>query len=208
MSKSSIGNKIYFRQIVGTGLRQLPGDLGGDTAAAWTELIGVVLVHLQDHANRFRTAKSVSEGGEIEIVAGRIPHQAEPGLDAGDLGQGRYPQGAFPDRYLFDFQRQSADEIPNSGFHTVETSEDQHGPLDSRGDPTLGCLEICQNVVEAIAQVPDDVVVVERYPMSGVVYRCGTTDQNGVGHQLLQPGRGGEYILHSPGLHSNSDYNH
>ena len=118
MFKSSIGNKIYFRQVVGTGLRQLPGDLGGDTAATWTELIGVVLVHLQDHANRIRIAKSVSKGGEIEIVAGRIAHQAEPRLDAGGLGQGRYSQGAFPDRNLFDLQRQSADEVPNPRFHT------------------------------------------------------------------------------------------
>ena len=50
-----------------------------------------------------------------------------------------------------------------------------------------------------------DMAVVERYPVSGVVNGRGTTDQNGVGHQLLQPGRGNEDSLHPPGFHGDSD---
>ena len=204
----SIRNKIDVRQVVRTRLRQLPGDLGGDAAASWTELVDVVFIHPNDHANRIRIAKSVSKGREVEIVAGRVAHQAEPRLDPSDLGQGWYSQDAFPDRYFLNLQRQSADEIPNPGIHTVETSKDELWPLDSCGDPTLCGLEVRQNVVEAIAQVLDDVVVIERNPMSGVVCRRGITDQDGVRHQLLQPGSGLEYALHFLGLHGNSDYNH
>ena len=135
------------------------------------------------------------------VIPSRRRRAAGSTSSDGAAPSARARQRSIHDRCLFDLQRPPADEVPDPRFHTVETSQDPHRPLHSRRDPTFGGLEIGQNIVEAIAQVPDDVVVVERYPVSGVVNGRGTTDQNGVGHQLLQPGRGNEHILHSPGFH-------
>ena len=120
-------------------------------------------------------------------------------------GQRRNAQVAIPDDRYLDFERRPTDQVPNAGFHPVQPSKDHHGPLYPRGYPAAGLLQSGEHVIEPLAQVRHDMVVVKRGAMAGVVDGGGTADQHGIRHQLLEPCRRSEHRSHLRGFHRPPD---
>jgi len=53
-------------------------------------------------------------------------------------------------------------------------------------DQSPSASKFWEDRVEALREVRDDMIVIERLPMVGVQHRCGSADQHGAGDQFLQ----------------------
>lgn len=82
---------------------------------------------------------------------------------------------------LFGRQRLGPDQLPDSGFDAVQAPEDLHRAADPRRLPTGHRLELSEHLVEAIAQVGEHMVGIDRDSMAGVDRRRRTTNQNSIG---------------------------
>jgi len=128
----------------------------------------------------------VGQRDHVEVVSGGVPPDHEPRLDSENLLERRDLEAAPADRDLFGLHGSAPDELADPGLDPVEAAQNEHLRLDPRGDPTVGLLERAQHVVEPLLEIRQDVIVIERHPVPGVVRGSRSADQDGIGEHLLQ----------------------
>jgi hypothetical protein len=100
--------------------------------AARRALIDVVPVQRRNDLGGRPVTHAICERHEVEVVARRIPDEAQPRLDPRDFGKS--VRGAPPlDGDLFHLERAGADQIADPCLDTVRAAEDQHRALDACG---------------------------------------------------------------------------
>jgi len=81
-----------------------------------------------------------------------------------------------------------AEQLANPGLDPAELAEDELARLGASERPVTDRLEVLQDGVEAIGQVGDDVIVVERSAVPGVERRRRIANEDGAGDEPLQVG--------------------
>ena len=126
------------------------------------------------------------EGRDVEVVPGLVAAQGKPRLDPQDLRRGRDDEPLAAHLDLGGLQRPAAKQLTHAGLDASELAEDDLPRLGLGRRPVPERLQVLEDRVEALREVPDDMVVIERLPMVGVERRRGSPDQHGAGDQFLQ----------------------
>ena len=77
------------------------------------------------------------------------------------------------------------EQLPHAGLDAPELAENDLPRLGLGRRPVPERLQVLEDRVEALREVRDDMVVIERLPMVGVKRRRGSPDQHGAGDQFL-----------------------
>ncbi|GAB3768738.1 hypothetical protein GCM10028864_67520 [Microlunatus parietis] len=87
-----------------------------------------------------------------------------------------------------------AAELAYPGFDAAQLTQDDPSLGGSIGHPVTLPLECVEDEVEALLEVGDDVIMIERHSMPRM--QCGRrpADENGIGHQRLEPCRRFQYL--------------
>ena len=199
-------SEVYLAQVVRQRFGELLRQLRRHTRTTRTELIGVVLIERQYDVRRLGV-EPLGESDQIEIVARRISSEHEPGFDSKDLrerGDAKPAAAHFDDLHL---ERLSSNQLADARLDAVQPAEDQHRWTHPRGHPPVGLLERPHNLLVALPQVCQYVIVVEGNSMRRALRGCTSSNQDSVGDDFLQPGRRCKDILEiGIFLHSTSDY--
>jgi hypothetical protein len=87
---------------------------------------------------------------------------------------------------LGGLQRPAAKQLTHAGLDASELAEDDLPRLGLGRRPVSKRLQVLEDRVEALREVPDDMVVIERLPMMGVKRRRGSPDQHCARDRFLQ----------------------
>ena len=88
--------------------------------------------------------------------------------------------------HLFGLERARPAELANASQHAVKLTQDEDRTLHTLRLPASRGFQSRQDLVEAVAQVGQNVIAIHAHAMSRMDGRCRAADQNGAGHKTLE----------------------
>jgi hypothetical protein len=166
---------------------------GRQDGALLAGAIGIVFIDVRKHLNSILVPKMVCQSHNVEVVTHDVALHDEECLDTKDLRRRRsHNRCSIANVNLTSFERSCPTHLTQPSLDTSKAAHDREwwlrGP--HRRRPAIRRLDGFKDSFIAIDQVTENMVMVERIPVTRIEGRSRSPNENRVGYDLLQPSSG------------------
>lgn len=181
--KTLVLTQFRFFQIVWNGIGKLNLQLLQRRLAIGLQI--QTIKRLQCKCNAV-ISHVIRQSNEVKIVSGGVALENQYSFNAQNFTLGRNGNSFAVVVHNRCFQRLIADQLPNPSFDTIEATENLHGTLYSGSFPASHRFKFLEHIVEATAQVSQNMICITRETMLCMNCGCRTTNQYGVRQDALK----------------------
>lgn len=172
-----------FFQVVWNGIRELNLQLLQGRFAAGLKV--QTIKRLQRKCNTV-IAHVICQCNEIKVISRSVTLENQHPLDAQNFTFGWNGNSFAVVAHNHCFQRFIADQLPNTCFDAIKAPENLHWALYSGSFPASHRFKFLEHIIEAAAQIGQNMICITRETM--LCMNCGrrTADQHGVRKDALK----------------------